>query len=390
MRALEARVFPSITEIERSEWDQLRPPNPFVSYGWLKAAETTALTPPKLRYILLYSQKGLLGAVINAAIGPERGSVSLNEIMLGRAARLTARLGLSFEPALVCATSEVRGSTFLTRRVASSGEQAEILRELLTTLQEMARHERLPLAVCGVSHEERNLMDGLESSGFHRSMQFPAAQLIPQWDSFGSYLRAIGTRSRAVAKDIRRERNKLAKSGTIIDRFIPESSDGPRLLDLANSNYQKYRPEPFPYRHAFFSMLAEQMKDDAVFYGGWKAGRLVAFSLMVKTGNDAWGVYCGWDRAVCGNDQTYFNIVFNRPIEDAISDRLSSLNYGPGLLDLKLRRGCHSVPLYIFYWSQRSSRHLLLGPGLKLRSRYIACKVSATARAVRMRRLKKQ
>jgi predicted N-acyltransferase len=214
----------------------------------------------------------------------------------------------------------------------------------------------------------------LADTGFQRTLQWPVARLIPHWNSFDDYLESMRHERKSVFKDIRRDLNRLRTSGTEIAQFTPQSTDVPRLQELADANYRKYGDEVFPYGAAFFTTLTTQLQDDAVWYGAWKNDRLIAFSLMLKSSNRAWGTYFGCDYDACSDDRTYFNLVFNRPIEDAIAAGLASLYFGRGLHSLKVRRGCESVPTYLYYRARTALGRALVGPTLRLRSRYVARK----------------
>jgi predicted N-acyltransferase len=375
----------SIADFAPNEWSSLAPASPFVSHGWLSAIEETAIRKPDLLYIAVYGDDELIGAVVAEHIAPSKRSGTLNGIMLGRIGSLAARFGLGFEPALICSSFDAGAPTFLIHRDATPSERVRISRILIDTLCESAAADRLRLAICGVEDVSGEIATTCSNLNLHKSALFPAASLVPEWKSFDDYVAAIAKRSKSAAKDIRRERNRLRKSDTTIDRFTPGPRDDQRLRELAESNYIKYGLGAFPYAESFFSTLSKKMQDDAVFFGAWKSDLLVAFSLLVKCGKDAWGAYYGSDFEACGNDHTYFNVVFNKPIEYAIDAKLARLNYGPGLLDLKLRRGCELTPLHVYYRSLGSTRWLL-GRGLALRTRYIVNKSEATRRAEEMRR----
>lgn len=371
---MDPRVLYSVDEIGQAAWETLDAPSPFVSYGWLSTVERTAVEPPAFRYIALYDDADLVGAIVAEIVAPDARAGTLDRIMLGRAAAAISRYGVSFEPALVCSAYDGYGTTLLLRRSAAAAERKRIRAGLLAALRGVAHHERLSVAFCGVLADEEDLARELAADGFHRTLQWPVARMVPKWSSFEGYLAAMRLANKSVAKDIRRERNRLRESGTTIEQFTPQPSDVPRLHALAAANYEKYGDETFPYRTSFFTTLTERSGGDAVWYGAWKSGRLVAFSLMLEVGDRAWGTYFGCDYEACGDDRTYFNLIFNRPIEDAAKTGLTSLYFGRGLHALKRRRGCESVPSHVFYRARQPLRNVLLGPGLSLRSRYVARK----------------
>jgi predicted N-acyltransferase len=383
-------TYDSIREIDRSDWSSLELPSAFLSHGWLATVETMAVKPPKFWYLLMYQGPTLVGAVAGEMVTSDRRRGSFNRAVLGRAAKPASRLGLGFEPTLVCSAFDGYGSTLLIGKSVEHAERQEITRRLLNAWRDFARDRRLPLGFCGLTDEEHELVETLKSSGFHRSSQLPIARLAIRWDSFSEYLQSVRTTSASVAKDVRRERNRLCKSGIEIRTFVPEPPDEPRLLELAQANYRKYGDGRFPYEGPYFSTLARALGDDLVLYGAWKGKQLVAFSLMLRNQDRAWGTYFGCDYEASGRDHTYFNIVFNRPIEDAIESGLSYLYFGRGLHDLKCRRGCESIPSYLFYRSRNRYVNLLFGPAFRLRSSYFEFKARRTSRTFQRHRLRQQ
>lgn len=293
---------------------------------------------------------------------------------MGRLSAPAGRLGISFEPALICCAFDGYGSTFLHASDASDHQRQDITRRLLAAVQDYAKEQQLPVAICSLIDEDKELIQLLASARFHESKNLPVARLESRWTSFDGYLRSVKSISKGAAKDIRRERNRLSKTGTEIVRLYPRDFDADRLSELLSYNYRKYDNSPFPFSKSFFSVLVSYMPDDAIVYGAWKSGDLVAFTLMLKTGKKAWGVYYGCDYDACGRDGTYFNIVYNRPIQEIIETDLVALYYGRGLHEFKRRRGCTIVPSYVYYKASSAFRHHLLAPAFEMRSRYFTRK----------------
>jgi predicted N-acyltransferase len=369
----QVRIVESIRTIDPYEWSSLQISSPYVSYGWLATVEATALDPPSLRYVLHYTNGVLSGAAVCQKVTVTRRN-RLNNVIMGRLAATAGRLGISFEPALILGAYGGYGSTFLHSRHLSAENSADITRSLLSTIQDYADEQGLSIAICNLSDRDKELRAILKSSSFCESINGPVARLESQWTSFEDYLRAVKRISKGTAKDIRRERNRLLKSRTKISRLHLTDLDPGRMVELLSYNYRKHNNPPFPFNESFFNVLASYMPNDAVCYGAWKSGELVAFSLMLKADKEAWGIYYGCDYDACGRDGTYFNIVFNLPIEEIIEQRLDALNYGLGLHELKQRRGCTIMRSYIYYKASTRLRHLLLRPAFVLRSLYFARK----------------
>ena len=71
----------------------------------------------------------------------------------------------------------------------------------------------------------------------------------------------------------------------------------------------------------------------------------------------------GVDHGMSGNDFTYFNINYYRPIMDAISSGKTRMNYGRGMYELKRRRGC-KVKNICFYYKPYNVKEKIMAKSL--------------------------
>ena len=101
---------------------------------------------------------------------------------------------------------------------------------------------------------------------------------------------------------------------------------------------------------------------DAIFYGAFCEDSLVGFVVLVKRGDIGYLPWTGIDRKTPARSGTYFNLVFYRPVEDAIRLRIKTLYFGRALYKTKVRRGCRVCRPRHFYRSPNRALHGILRP----------------------------
>jgi hypothetical protein len=110
------------------------------------------------------------------------------------------------------------------------------------------------------------------------------------------------------------------------------------------------------------------MGADAVIFIARKGCHITGTHILLKRGEIGHQNMVGVDHDLAGNDFTYFNIVFYRPITDAIAWGIKRLWLGVAMYDLKRRRGCKLSPAYHFYKSTRPLKNRLVAPWFWLHS----------------------
>ncbi len=97
-------------------------------------------------------------------------------------------------------------------------------------------------------------------------------------------------------------------------------------------------------------------------YVSFKKDRLTGVKVLLKRNKVSYMRLIGIDHEMAGNDFTYFNIGYYRPIMDAISDKIKRLYYGPAMYEMKARRGCRTSDLYIYYKSFNKIKYIGIRP----------------------------
>ena len=338
----------SISEISRAEWTPLANANALASWGWLLTAEQTASEDWRYRYLLCRVDGRLVGAAV-CQLQRNPYDDRIHALAFGRAQPFARRLGLSLSPALICGPCGTYGSHVLVDPSLSKDARDDIERRLIDALQTEASRNRLPLAFVHVLGSQPRLMRQLESRGFARTSLSPMSELEIEWSAFDGYERHVRMISRKAFEVVRNERSRNRREGVEIEVLDEVSMHSSRLIELLDITAKKHSGVPFWYRSDYFSRLKENLGAAAVVYGAWKNRELIGTCVMLKSDTEGFLTEIGVDHERSGNDFTYFNIGYYRPIEDAIASGLERLHFDNALHELKVRRGCRLVDDYLYY-----------------------------------------
>ncbi len=108
---------------------------------------------------------------------------------------------------------------------------------------------------------------------------------------------------------------------------------------------------PLPFQEDFLSRLKKNLGDDLVIYQSLKKSRVSGVGVMLKKGKTGNLSFAGIDHDLAQNDFTFFNMLFYRPITDAIAENIKRLYFGNGKYDMKIRRGCKIQTAFLFHKS---------------------------------------
>ena len=217
-------------------------------------------------------------------------------------------------------------------------------------MQAESAKRKMSLGFLQVCEDEALLVKLLSQRGFHRTLDLPLAYLDISWDHFDGYKNYIRGKKLKWKRNIVQDMNKSRRSGVKIDTvgedFCKQEN---QMMELLNRNYVKHNQVELPYHNNILSRLKMNLKDGVEIYRAGKNGRMTGLSVMLKR-NATWSfILVGIDHVFAQNDATYFNIIFYRPIMDAIAAKIKRIDYGNGLYDVKIHRGCNIMKTYAFY-----------------------------------------
>jgi len=346
---MDVKIADSIKEIEKKEWEEIAGNNVMSSYGWLKTIEETLIEPVVHKYFFISDSKGIMGASVCYISSRGDSFANFDHIIFGRFNKFAGKSGVSFLPALICSPLFSYGPHFLIREDIDPKKRMCIMNKLFCAIKETAKRKRLPVVFINVTLDESELDGLLQNGRYQKVLDIPLSYLDIKWKTFKDYRSHLKHISKNMWKSINREINKNKKEGVLIQSIDDAEEYEDRLHELANMNTYAHNKMPFMFSKAFFKKLKENLANESTIYVAVKDGNVTGFSVILsKDGMSSMPMGCV-DHEMSGNDLTYFNILYYRPIMEAISSGKSRIYYGRGMYELKRRRGCNVKNIYFYY-----------------------------------------
>jgi predicted N-acyltransferase len=354
-------IADTIRMIPQNQWDVLNGNNPLSSYGWLLTVEETLIKEVSPRYFIFRCNEKILGAAVCYEFPKKSQILTLDNLLFGRLKPIVNAIGISFMPCMVCCPLKSSGQHILLAVDLDRSQKEKIIEQILDAMNAESTKRKIALSYSQVFKQEEILINLLTQRGFHQTIDRSVTYLDILWDTFEGYKNSIRMKSpkwkRNILQDINKNRRSGVKIETVGDDFLGQEE---RMVDLINRNYFMHNMTDLPFNKNILSRLKINLKQDAEIYRATKNGRTSGVSVMLKR-NGIWSfVLVGIDNELAQKDATYFNILFYRPIQDAIVSQIKRIYYGNGLYDLKIRRGCDIMKTFIFYKSYHPMHKFLV------------------------------
>ena len=184
---MDVEIAGSITELDKTQWDELAEKHVMSSYGWLKTMEETFVEKTIPQIFFITDSKGIVGASACYIFNPGSVFANLDHVVFGRLHKLAQKLKLSFLPALICSQPFSYGSHFLFRKDLDPEKIRSATNKLFLAIEEIAQKKRLPIAFINATVEEAELDGLLQNSGYQKVLDMPLCYLDIHWNSFNTY-----------------------------------------------------------------------------------------------------------------------------------------------------------------------------------------------------------
>jgi predicted N-acyltransferase len=159
----------SLADVEPSEWNRLAGRRVLASYGWLRTLDETGTNPMPSRYVLARNGSGLVGAIVCQIQESVSEAFDLDDMLFGRLAKATRRIGLSVLPAMVCGSWVGAGQSVLIRGGTAAAERQRLVVELVQGVEQVARGSGWGVCFRGVAETEPSVAEVLAKRGYLRS-----------------------------------------------------------------------------------------------------------------------------------------------------------------------------------------------------------------------------
>lgn len=357
---MKLQILDRLTEQQSEAWNALTANNVLASFGWLQTINESLTFDLSPHYLCAVEDNRMIGAT---AIYQQRHSYmagSLDHIWLGKARRTASVLGISFLPALVCSPLQAYGCHVMTETGIGAGKRKSLTESMVREILKTADRLKLPCAFINVLDNEFELIETLSKQGFARCDELPVNYIDIIWRSFPEYLNALKKAGKRARKNAKFEINRNAREGVAIHKCSHVKGYEQEAYDLLKKNFAVHNKLCFPFDASLLCSLQTYLSKQVDFYLAFKHDRLIGIAILLKMGDIAYLPFVGVDHSRAGKDLTYFNLVYYRPIRDAISAGFKRIYYGRKMYALKAKRGCRikNVSSW-FYPSKTTSRFIV-------------------------------
>ncbi|HEY2417792.1 MAG TPA: GNAT family N-acetyltransferase [Steroidobacteraceae bacterium] len=363
--ACQVRIVQDLRQLPEAEWESLVRGRPAWRLEVLRAIVANATEPLPLTIFLLEDHSGLAAAAVCVPVALDSTYDPLDRLLLGRAAGVLRKLGVSTRPVLVFQIPLSRQAALLLRP-ADAVLQQRRLDQLLDRIESYAAELKSGIAFVGVTPEDAVLWTTLRRRRYPGAAFQSTARLEIQWSDFESYVGYLRQRSKSAAQNARTERTRNRKAAVDIRQVACTDVVAEALYVIARDHHRHRNGRDPMYGPQFLPQLSRALGDDLLLFEAVRNGERVAMLAVVRSGTVGWVAMVGIEQRDRPNDFTYANIMFYYPADWAPPLGLATLLYGTAAQEAKVRRGCRLLDCYIFYRPRQRLIRLLTRPYLAL------------------------
>lgn len=329
------RLISSLTDIAATQWDALRPGQPFLRHNWLAALEQHGCVGPQTGWQPLHATLWREEVLVAAAPAYLK-THSWGEYVFDWAwAEAYQRHGLAYYPKWLCAVpfTPVTGPRLLARTEADRLALLQGMLDAAPQLDVSSLHLLFP------DHPATDVSSLMRREG----VQF-------HWHNrgFADFEDFLAALSHDKRKKIRQERNKVARAGVAL-----RTVEGPQLRPedwtlfhrCYSLTYAQHGARPY-LTEDFFQAIGRAMPESCVMVIASRGQRDIACSLLMRDDQALYGRYWGaLDYVPC----LHFECCYYSPITYAIDKGLGRFE-GGAQGEHKLARGLDPVPTHSWHW----------------------------------------
>jgi predicted N-acyltransferase len=345
------RVFNSVNEIERAQWEYVCSACGSPSFMDLRfVAAVEAALKPRCRfwYVILYED----GVRPVACAGLTAMKIDLTDFgdprvrqILKHGPRFLSRFGNM--SVLFCSLPGSPGDRSIA--ILPSAESAEILAVLDRLMVRFATDAGLDAIIFKeFAPTELECMDSLSDLGYRR-IEIPPMHLLDP--SFGDFSQYCGALRKKYRQSIGRSTRKLATTGIvsrvltdpteILEKYTPEIHE--MYCEVVRRSDLKIEILPIEY----YQQLVLHMHGQIELVALIKDSQILAFGWCLCDGTVYHMMYGGFDYQLNSEYDLYFNMVY-ACFDRAFQKRVKWIHVGQTATDFKARMGCYSEARYVY------------------------------------------
>ncbi len=352
--AFKTRIVRRIEDVSREEWDRVFP-NVLESYNFFKTLDESSLAQFSFYYILVYSNKTLVGAAPCFLM-----NYSLDTSINGPLRRLSNAVR-SVAPNIFSIKAFVCGMPLGQGRIGMPREYSGVLGAILRRMEQVARKERAPIiAFKDFDHSYTNLLDPLQKNGFVKVEILPTTEINVWFSDFEEYLNTLSAASRY---DLRRKFKKADRLAGIKMEVV-NSLDEATLADVYRMYLEIVKRHDMTFELLpidFFRNVSKNMPEQAKFFLWRIDKKLIAFLFCLVSDEMLIDYYVGLDYTIALKYHLYF-IKFRDVMNWCINNKIKRYEMGITGYEPKRRLGFDFIPLYLY----AKVRNRIFHPVLKI------------------------
>jgi predicted N-acyltransferase len=345
------KIYNSIISVKKEDWDLLTENNVFMCYEYLKTFEETIVYDLLPYYICVSNEDKIIAASVCYFEKSNTGR-NINNIFLGRLYRYGFFKKISFLPAVICNRQRGDGTHFIFSNDINDEQIIYLQNKMLDEIENIAEKHKASVCFLNIIEDEADLIRFLKKRRYINTIDLPSNFIEVNWTSFEGYKKHLSKKYSYMEKSIRHQLNRNRKSGVVIVQLQNIDDHQGRLIELLKMNHFKYNTSIFPLKPNYFHQVKENFGNNAVIYAAKKNGSIIGVSIELRKGREAFFSSLGVDHDLSKKDMTYFNIAYYEPIKNATESKIKKIYYGIGLYRTKIKRGCNTKDMLVFYKPQ--------------------------------------
>ena len=341
MNPLTYKIYSSVTQIDRDEWNRLIDDIP-EGYDFFRAVESSHLEGIAFSYIMIF-QNSVPFLLVTAFTS----DLDLGIALEGGGQKILNTIRKAFPRFLIMRTLFI-GSPFGENAVIgfnrSTPQDDASMAELLKALMILCKQEHLSCIMFkDLLDKDLLLVQPLARQGFFKAASFPSVVIELNFKSMEEYLLKLGGQTR---KDLRRKIKKAQAEGPIEVRVVDHVTEiVDEIYALYLNTYNAGTVHFEKLTKDFFINISQNMAGTK-FFLYYVNGRLAAFNLCFLHNDTLIDKFIGFDYALARRYNLYFfSWYFN--IEWCLNNNVRLYQVGQTDYEAKLRLGGKLIPLHV-------------------------------------------
>jgi predicted N-acyltransferase len=354
-----ARIFSSITEVDKNGWETVIGKNKLLSYDYLLHIEKTMGREYPCQYICVYRKEEMVAVAPMFTIDIKLDTLMEGGWLKSAARRLNAvfrRAGVI--TALVVGSPPSSGNFGIGIKEGATGEKE--IQVMARAIKDVAKREKIKLIIYKEVPHWFKVDYGqiLEKEGCSFGNDMPNNTLKIRWSDNEDFLASMRGKFRQA---IKKSERKLVAEGIQVDMVREiNSAFGSREYDMYSEVLSKSSNVFEKLTPGYFRQMDTVKSIEPRLLTIKKNKKIIGFFLICDSGEDEISaMFAGIDYRWSRDYDVYFNL-FHQTIIHAIKQGKTMISFGQNTYEVKGRIGCKVDRLYIgFCYRNRIVQALL-------------------------------